>query len=283
MPLARFAGFGDAGAMNVSPPRAAAGDRASWKAVAIPSEHGGWGLTLEPVLLGLLVAPSIAGLALGLAALLAFLVRTPLKLALVDVRRERWLARSALASKVAASELSLIAGLVVLVVVRSGWAWTVPVLVAAPLVCVQLWFDVRSRGRRLLPELCGAVGMAGTVATIVIAAGKGRPLAAAAWLVLAARSVGAIPFVRVQIVRLRRGAGSSRASDIAQVVAILIAAAGAVVAHRLLLGAMGIVALAGLQVVWVRKAPTVAKVLGMRQMALGFGLVALAATGVMMK
>jgi len=33
--------------------------------------------------------------------------------------------------------------------------------------------------------------------------------------------------------------------------------------------------------VWVRRPPTVAKVLGMRQMALGLGLVALAATGVM--
>jgi hypothetical protein len=55
-----------------------ASTRSPWRAVVIPSEHGGWGLTLEPVVLGLLVAPSIAGLAIGVAAFLAFLVRTPL-------------------------------------------------------------------------------------------------------------------------------------------------------------------------------------------------------------
>ena len=30
------------------------GELVGWRAVAMPSEHGGWGLTLEPVLLGLL-------------------------------------------------------------------------------------------------------------------------------------------------------------------------------------------------------------------------------------
>ena len=57
----------------------------------MPDEHGGWGLTAEPALLGLLVAPSWAGAALGIAAFLAFLVRTPLKLVLVDRWRGRWL------------------------------------------------------------------------------------------------------------------------------------------------------------------------------------------------
>ena len=62
-------------------PRAA---RPVWRTVAIPSEHGGWGLTLEPALLGLLVAWSGAGVCLALAALVGFLARTPLKLAMVD-------------------------------------------------------------------------------------------------------------------------------------------------------------------------------------------------------
>jgi hypothetical protein len=53
--------------------------------VAIPSEHGGWGLTFEPVLLGLLVEPSWPGVAIGAAALTAFLVRTPLKFSIAAV------------------------------------------------------------------------------------------------------------------------------------------------------------------------------------------------------
>src|SRR6478736_3133505 len=80
--------------------------RSPWRAVVIPSEHGGWGLTAEPALLGLLVAPSIAGGALAVAAFLAFLLRTPLKVVLVDRRRHRELERDRLARRVVVLELT---------------------------------------------------------------------------------------------------------------------------------------------------------------------------------
>jgi hypothetical protein len=41
--------------------QAGAQPRPLWRMVAVPSEHGGWGLTFEPVLLGLIVNPSWAG------------------------------------------------------------------------------------------------------------------------------------------------------------------------------------------------------------------------------
>ena len=66
---------------------------ASWKSVALPSEHGGWSLTAEPALLALIVVFSWSGMALGIAAMLAFVARTPLKLVLVDRWRNRWLPR----------------------------------------------------------------------------------------------------------------------------------------------------------------------------------------------
>ncbi len=44
--------------------------------VALPTEHGGWSLTLEPVVLGLMVEPGWAGLALGTVAILGFVART---------------------------------------------------------------------------------------------------------------------------------------------------------------------------------------------------------------
>ena len=80
-------------------------ERSPWRAVAVPSEHGGWGLTLEPVLLGLLVGFSWSGVAIGLATFLAFLVRTPLKLALVDRRRQRRLPWTRVASQIALVEI----------------------------------------------------------------------------------------------------------------------------------------------------------------------------------
>ena len=48
----------------------------------------------------------------------------------------------------------------------------------------------------------------------------------------------------------------------------------------MLLGALGVAALAGLQLWWVRRAPPAVKVLGMRQMALGLSLVVVTALGV---
>ena len=161
-------------------PPPAAQDRPLWRAVAVPSEHGGWGLTLEPVLLGLLVGFSWPGVAIGVATFLAFLVRTPVKLALVDRRRGRTLPRTRVAWRIALVELIVLVGAVGLAIAAAGWTWLVPFAVAAPLFAVELWFDVRSRGRRLVPELCGAIGITAAAAAIVIAGGEPARLAVAA-------------------------------------------------------------------------------------------------------
>ncbi len=257
------------------------GERASWRAVAVPSEHGGWGLTLEPVLLGLVVAWSGGGVALGVAAFTAFLVRTPLKLVAVDLRRGRWLDRSRLALRIAIVELIVLALTVALTVALAGWSWMTPMVVAGPLVVIELSFDVRSRGRRLMPELCGAVGITAVAASIALAAGRSSALASGVWFVLAARAVGAIPFVRVQIMRLRHGQGPVWQSDLAQGVSVAVATAAVCADRRLLLGLVGVVMLAAAQSVWVRRAPIPAKQVGLRQMGLGLALVAVTAVGVM--
>jgi hypothetical protein len=256
-------------------------ERSLWRTVAVPSEHGAWGLTLEPVLLGLVVAPSRAGALLGVAAFLTLLVRTPLKLVVVDARRDRWLDRSRLALRFAVGELVVLVGLGVVAVWAAGWSWLVPVGVAVPLVGVELWFDVRSRGRRLIPELCGSVGIASVAAALVVAGGRSAGLAIGTWLVLSARAAGAIPFVRVQIARLHRRRASIRSSDGMQAVAIAVGAVAVLIDRRMAAAFAGLVVLAVLHVVWVRRPPIAAKVLGMRQMMLGVGLVAVTAAGVL--
>jgi len=262
-------------------PSAHVAARPMWRTVAIPSEHGGWGLTAEPILLGLLLAFSWPGLAIGLAAMLAFLARTPLKLALVDRRRGRDLDRTALARRIAVAEVVAIGALGGTALLVAGPKWLVPVAIALPLFAVELRYDIRSRGRRLVPELCGAVGMGAVVAAIVVAGDGSARLAAAAWLVLAARSVAAIPFIRTQIGRLHRGAVSTRSSDLFQLIAIAIAVVAAVVEPDVLFGSIAVVVIVGLHLIWLRRSPVPpAKVLGVRQMALGFALVAATAIGV---
>ena len=132
------------------------------------------------------------------------------------------------------------------------------------------------------PSCAERVGVAAAAASIVSAGGRSSNVAYAVWLVLAARVVGAIPFVRVQVQRLRRGSAPVRQSDVAQVASVAVASAAALIDKQLIVGLIGIVGLALVQSVWVRVAPVPAKVLGLRQMALGLALVAVTATGVLL-
>jgi hypothetical protein len=257
-------------------------ERSLWRSVAIPTEHGGWGLTLEPVLLGLLIAFSWPGLAIGLAAFIAFLVRTPLKLALVDRRRNRALPRTRLATRIAAVELAALGLLGGVALWSAGADWLVPVLIAVPLVTVELWFDIRSRSRRLIPELAGAVGIAAVAAAITVAGGEGWRLAIAVWMVLAARAVASIPYVRTQIVRTRRGPTALGSTDLFQLAGVALAFAAVAVDSRVLAGAIAVAAFAVAQSVAVRREniPAV-KVIGIRQMVGGLAVAAATAIGVL--
>jgi hypothetical protein len=248
--------------------------------VALPDEHGGWSLSAEPALLGMLVAPSWAGLAIALAAILAFVVRTPVKVVLVDLRRHRTLGRTALAARIAAVELAGLAVLAAVAGLRAGWSWLLPVAVAVPLVGVELWFDMRSRSRRLVPELCGAVGIASVAAAIALAGGAAGGLSVALWLVLAARSVSAIPFVRVQIARLHGRPGADATSDRAQAAGVAMAAVAFASDATVVLGAASVALVAMAQVWWTRRPPVPAKALGLRQLAVGICLVVVTAVGV---
>ena len=69
-------------------------NRVRLRTVALPAEHGGWGFIVEPVLLGLLIAPSWSGLALAIASMAVFLMRQPLKVLTLDRRRGRQTART---------------------------------------------------------------------------------------------------------------------------------------------------------------------------------------------
>jgi hypothetical protein len=251
------------------------------RSVALPTEHGGWSLTAEPAVLGLLVAWSWPGLALALAAMVAFIARTPLKLVLVDRWRGRWLPRSRLAAKVAAVELTLLAVLVAYSTLAATSSFWLPLLVAAPLVALELWFDMRSRSRRLIPELAGSVGIGSIAAAVALADGASNSLVWGLWVVIAARSVAAIPYVRIQILRVRSRPLHLWHSDAAQVGAIGIAALGWLfdlvpAATVIVIGAIALLNLA-----MVRSKPPRVVVIGIQQMVVGIVVVATTAIAIL--
>lgn len=258
--------------------------RSTLRSVGLPSEHGGWGLTGEPVLLGLIVAPSWAGLALGLAAVLAFLARTPTKVALGDLRRGRWMPRTRVAGVLALVEITVILAMGLIVASSSPVETWLPLVVVVPLMALQLAYDVRSRGRRLIPELAGAVGIAG-LATMIVLAGTddvsgAAPIAVALWLVLAARAVTAIPSVRANVQRLHGRPPDGPSLLVTDAVALGAAAAAVVCAPEALAGALAVVAVVVLQ--RAVPAPPTAVKMGVRQTVLGFGVVAVTALGVLL-
>lgn len=254
--------------------------RSVFRRVAIPTEHGGWALTAEPVLLGLLVAPSVAGVALALAAFLAFLVRTPVTVVLVDRHRERWLRRTTVAARVAAIEGIVVVVLVAIALLSGSARWLLLLAIAVPLVAVELDFDLRSRSRRLVPELCGAVGMSAVVACIVLAAREPAELAVALWLVVAGRSVASIPFARTQIERLHARPVRFLVSDVAQVVGVALAVVATVLERSVFPGLIALGVLAAVQVVALRRRPVPAVVLGIGQSVAGVVIVLVTAAGV---
>ena len=255
--------------------------RSLLRAVALPTEHGGWGLTVEPALLGLLVAPGVAGALLACAAVVVFVVRTPLKLVLVDAHRHRELQRTRLARRVVAVESLVLVALAVGAVLTTDGEFWWPALIAAPLVAVELWFDMRSRGRRLAPELAGAAGIGAVAAMIVLAGGESASLAAALWMVLAARVLTAIPSVRAQVMALHGRTVSPIAGRVGDAAAIALAAIAVVVDPLVLAGAIAVAVAVLLQHVSNHSPAPRAALLGLRQSALGFLVVIVTASGVL--
>ena len=93
---------------------------------------------------------------------------------------------------------------------------------------------MRSRSRRLVPELAGTAAIAAVAPMIVLADGRSARLATALWIVMVARSVASMPFVRLQIDRLRHGPRPVATSDRAQGAAVLLAVTACLVdAHVL--------------------------------------------------
>ena len=154
-------------------------------------------------------------------------------------------------------------------------------LVAGPLVLCELWFDMRSRSRRLVPELAGAIGVSSVAAMILLADDRSARLAAGVWLVLSARAVTSIPHVRGLIARLHGRPESSATTALADCAAITVAIIAGSLDHALVAGTTAVIAVVAIQRITARRALPRVAVLGIRQMLLGLAVVLATAVGVL--
>jgi hypothetical protein len=252
-----------------------------WKSVALPVEHGGWGFLLEPVALGLVIAPSLSGVALALAGLCAFLARHPLRLVFMDRRRGVRYPRTALAERfVAGYALGALALLGCGLALASAPFWPA-VAAAAPFALVALAFDVRGRSRDAVAEALGAVTLSASAAAIALAGGAGPGEAAAASALLALRAVASVLYVRARI-RLDRGIPAGPWTALVVHAAALAVAAALVVAGwapRAALIAFAVLLGRAAWGVSPRRAVVQPRVLGFQEMRFGILVLALLALG----
>ncbi len=203
----------------------------------MPREHGSWSLAFEPLVLGLLVAPSAAGALLALAVVAAFFARRPLRIAWNDASSgRRAAARGALLACSAVAAASLIGA-----VALAGLAWTRWLVPSAAAGAVFLAFDLRRSGREEVAEIAGSAAFAFLPAAFAAAAG---------WSALAALVLGFVMFGRVVptvlCVRARlRGAKTGIARPVPALAAAALAFAGGVWLAALRLAPVTIAVLLG--------------------------------------
>lgn len=249
------------------------------RSVALPAEHGGWGFTLEPILLGLALAPSVAGLGVGIMGLFAFLAHHPIKLALSDLRRGHRYPRTELAIKVGLLYVAIAALGLALALATAEKPFLMPLILGLPLAFLKVILDAMGKGRTFVGEMAGALGAATLAPAAVLAGGGDLGWAIGSWLVLALRSLVSIRYARAAV-RKARGLPISRVSMAAtaflgSVLAFFLALFGIIP----WLGAAAIWALGIYALITLSGPPMPAKKVGWGQMFWGWATVILVALG----
>jgi hypothetical protein len=172
------------------PPRA----RPPVPSVFLPKEHGSWSLVLEPVALGLLIAPSFAGGALAVAALAGFFARRPCKALFAPAASRR---RGVGSAVVLFSVVAAVAMAIVLVMGGVKPLW--PLLLAAPLAVLFAWFDSQNGSRAAAAEVAGSTAFAIVPAAFATLAGWSVETAMALAVLALTRSVPTVLAVRCSL------------------------------------------------------------------------------------
>lgn len=166
--------------------------QSSWRELVLPKEHGSWSLAFEPVALGLLAAPSRAGVWFGLAIAAAFFARRPLRIAWRDSNPARRDAARCAVFICAASVAVFFLGAIL--VAGAAWLpWLLPSCVAG---AIFARFDVRNAGRDPAAEVAGAAAFALLPGAFAILAGWPALTAVALAVVMLGRAVPTVLCVR---------------------------------------------------------------------------------------
>ncbi len=253
---------------------AAARVRPALKPLALPAEHGGWGFLLEPLVLGLLVKPSVAGAFVALAAFFGFLTRQPLKFALQDALRGKSYPRTRYCWMLASGYAIGAAAMLAIAIATGRLLFVIPFGLVAPLAITVILYDANNRSRAMFPEFAGAAAMSSTAAAVAIAGGMHIVAALAISGTILARSMPSIAYVRTL---LKRAHGMAASSWPALALHVVAAFAVATFAPLLAVVAMAVLLV---RAAWgLAHPPARAKTIGWTEIAFGAITVGLIAIG----
>ena len=259
-----------------SAPTSALPPRTGWRDLVWPKEHGSWSLALEPLALGLLVAPSWPGVWLGLAVVAAFFARRPLKFAVLDSRPERRVAaRGPLAVCIIGA-----AGCFGAELATGGTGWLPWLLPSATAGVIFLRFDLRNAGREEAAEIAGASAFAFMPAAFAALAGWPASAALSLAVVMSGRAVPTVMLVRASLraakTGVRRFAPAIVGAGIACAAGVVFARAG--LAPRTAVGLLALLAVRAVALWWWSEHHVLrARTLGLAESALGVVFVVAAA------
>jgi hypothetical protein len=191
------------------------------RSVALPTEHGAWGFLFEPLIAALLIAPTIGGAFLAILYLGAFLCRQPMKFVVGDWLNHKTLPRSALAFRwMMYFSVIAVVGFIGSVVTAAPISF-VPMVLAAPVALYLIKQDASRKSRETTVELLASGVLATSIASLALAAGFGYQTSIALWLIMLARLVPSVLYVRNRL-RLEKKKDYSAITPIASHVAALI-------------------------------------------------------------
>ena len=194
------------------------------KSIALPNEHGSWGILFEPLVLGIAVAPSLASPFVALLYIGAFLSRQPLKWFFADLKARRERPQTAAARMFAFVFLAITAIGFFGTLAFAGVVPLLPLIITAPLGAVTLWFDVSGKSRRVAPEMAGVLTLASSAAVCGLAAEWSVAASVALSILIVLRLIPSMLYVRERL-KLEKGKPSSFAVPIALHVFAVIAVA----------------------------------------------------------
>ena len=194
----------------------------NWRSIALPAEHGGWSLILEPIVLGLILAPSWIALSLSIAMMAVFLSHQPVKISLKAYRTGKWTERSRFALYFAAGYL-LGGGLFAIpALLQSNSNFWLIIALIVPFALIQAFQDFQNQSRSATAEITGAIALSGTVALLLVLSDWQLTIALPIWFVIALRAVTSILYVRTFFRKQRGKDNSVSASYVMHIIVMII-------------------------------------------------------------